>query len=84
MKRLIDVADKVSDEQSAVRFSLRGASGDLSTCRYHAITSMMQLRSLQSRCWSVGVGLFREVDEVLRVHVRDLTASFVRPCGCVG
>ena len=34
----------------AVRFSLRGASGDLSTCTYQAIASMMHLRSLQSRC----------------------------------
>jgi hypothetical protein len=38
-----------------MRFSLREASGDLSTCRYWAIASTMLLHGLQSaaghRCW---------------------------------
>jgi hypothetical protein len=53
VKRLMNVADQVSHEpQGVVRFSLRGASADFITCTYHAIASMTQLRSLQSRCWS--------------------------------
>jgi hypothetical protein len=50
VKRLMDVAHEVAMNRSAVRFPLRGSSGDFSTCTYQAIASMTQFRSLQSRC----------------------------------
>ena len=69
--------------RSAIRFSLRGASGNFSTCTYHAIASMMQLRSLQNPLLVVGVCVFGKVDEVVRIQIGYLTASFVGPRRCV-
>ena len=54
------------------------------------MASMMQLRSLQSRCRFVCVGVVRKVDEVVRVHVGYLATALsghndasaqVVPCG---
>ena len=70
--------------RSAIRFSLRGASAEVSTCTLPRNRLNDAVPQFAIPLLVIIVGILGEVDEVVRIHVRNLTASLVRPCRCVG
>src|SRR5688572_30664448 len=83
MKRLMYIANEMCDEPPSGALLISRCIRYLRTCTYQAIASMRHSCAVCNPAADRMRCRLREVDEVVRVHIRYLTASLVRPGRCV-
>jgi hypothetical protein len=84
MKRLVNVTDEVSDEAQCCALLVAWRIRSLQHLHIPRNRFDDTVAEFAVTLLLVCVRVFREVNEVVRVHVRNLASRFVRPRRCVG
>jgi hypothetical protein len=83
MKRLMDIADQVSDEPQSNSLFISGCIRRLEHVKIPRKRLDYAVAQFAIPLLIVCVRVFREVHEMVRVHFGNLAARFIRPCGGV-